>query len=77
MGVRVKTGKVAWFNHEKGIGFIEDEKNNLVLVDVSSIISKKKELSKGQLVHFDFEEDPSGELIATTVKPQHKKDLDL
>lgn len=75
MGVGVKTGKVSWFNQEKGIGFIEDDQNNLVLVDVSSISSKKKELVKGQLVRFDFEKDPSGELIATTVKPE--KGLDL
>lgn len=73
MGVSVKTGKVAWYNQEKGIGFIEDDEKNLVLVDVSSITSKNKELLKGQLVRFDFEQDPSGELIATTVKPQ--KDL--
>lgn len=74
-GGNLKTGKVSWFNQEKGIGFIEDENNNLVLVDVSSISSKKKELVKGQLVRFDFEEDPTGELIATTVKPE--KGLDL
>lgn len=74
-GGNLKTGKVSWFNQEKGIGFIEDENNNLVLVDVSSIASKKKELVKGQLVRFDFEEDPTGELIATTVKPE--KGLDL
>ncbi len=69
----MKTGKVSWFNQEKGIGFIEDDENNLVLVDISSVDSKRKELVKGQLVRFDFERDPSGELIATTVKPQ--KDL--
>lgn len=74
-GGNLKTGKVSWFNQEKGIGFIEDENNNLVLVDVSSITSKNKELVKGQLVRFDFEEDPTGELIATTVKPE--KGLDL
>lgn len=74
-GGNLKTGKVSWFNQEKGIGFIEDENNNLVLVDVSSITSKKKELVKGQLVRFDFEEDPSGELIATTVKPEKALDL--
>lgn len=75
MGVNVKTGKVSWFNQEKGIGFIEDDQNNLVLVDVSSISAKKKELIKGQLVQFDFEKDPSGELIATTVKPEKVLDL--
>ena len=74
-GGNLKTGKVSCFNQEKGIGFIEDENNNLVLVDVSSITSKNKELVKGQLVRFDFEEDPTGELIATTVKPE--KGLDL
>ena len=74
-GGNLKTGKVSWFNQEKGIGFIEDENNNLVLVDVSSITSKNKELVNGQLVRFDFEEDPTGELIATTVKPE--KGLDL
>jgi cold shock CspA family protein len=39
----MKTGKVAWFNSTKGIGFIEDENLNLVLVDISSIKSKGKD----------------------------------
>lgn len=68
----MKTGTVAWFNQDKGIGFIEDEEQNLVLVDVSAIKSKNQSLIKGQAVRFEFEEDPSGELIATTVKP-HKE----
>ncbi len=66
----MKTGKVAWFNHEKGIGFIEDENENLVLVDASVIKATIKELSKGQTVKFDVEEDPTGKLLATSVKPQ-------
>ena len=71
----MKTGKVAWFNVLKGIGFIEDESQNLVLVDASVIKAKNKELSKGQSVTFDFEEDPSGKLLATSVKPQKEHSI--
>jgi cold shock CspA family protein len=73
----MKTGKVVWFNSMKGIGFIEDENSNLVLVDVSSIQSKEKtkSLVKGQTVTFEFEEDPSGQSIATVVRPKADKQV--
>ena len=73
----MKKGKVAWFNSTKGIGFIEDEKSNLVLVDISSIQTKEKskQLFKGQIVSFEFEEDPSGQSIATIVKPHSEKQI--
>lgn len=71
----MRSGTVAWFNIEKGLGFIEDENKNLILVDASVIKSKDKELSKGQVVRFEFEEDPSGELLATSVKPGKESGL--
>ena len=73
----MKTGTVAWFNLMKGIGFIEDENSNLVLVDVTSIqtTGKSKVLLKGQVVSFEFEEDPSGQSIATVVRPQVETDI--
>lgn len=73
----MKNGKVAWFNSAKGIGFIETENSDLVLVDISSIQTKSKDKSliKGQIVSFDFERDPSGQSIATVVRPKVDKEL--
>ena len=36
---------------------------------------KSKQLFKGQIVSFEFEEDPSGQSIATIVKPHSEKQI--
>ena len=53
------TGKVKWFNAEKGYGFIEREDGGDVFVHFSAIQSEGfKTLEEGQPVTFDTEADP-------------------
>lgn len=51
----VITGKVKWFNNEKGYGFIEYKDNEDIFVHYSSILSEGyKTLVEGQYVKFDL-----------------------
>ena len=65
------TGKVKWFNAEKGYGFITNGENGEDLfVHYSSIqTSGFKSLEEGQKVSFDIETDPrnSSKLKAVNV----------
>ena len=55
------TGKVKWFNGEKGFGFIEVPGGNDVFVHFSAIQTDGfKTLDEGQKVSFDLEEGPRG-----------------
>ena len=62
------TGKVKWFNAEKGYGFIEREEGGDVFVHFSAIQADGfKTLEEGQAVEFDVVEGPRGEQAANVV----------
>ena len=64
----MKTGKVKWFNSEKGFGFIEREEGDDVFVHFSQIQQDGyKSLEQGQRVTFEITEGPKG-LQASEVK---------
>ena len=63
------TGKVKWFNAEKGYGFIEREDGGDVFVHFSAIQCEGfKTLEEGQAVEFDVVEGNRGEQAANVVK---------
>ena len=61
----MSTGKVKFFNAEKGYGFITIEEGQDVFVHYSAIeIDGYKTLEEGQEVSFDVVEGPRGEQAA-------------
>ena len=63
------TGKVKWFNAEKGYGFIEREDGGDALVHFSAIQSEGfKTLEEGQAVEFDVVQGNRGEQAANVVR---------
>ena len=63
------TGKVKWFNAEKGFGFIEVEGGSDVFVHFSAIQQEGyKSLEEGQAVEFEIVEGARGPQAANVVK---------
>ncbi|MBO8157916.1 putative cold-shock DNA-binding protein [Melghiribacillus thermohalophilus] len=63
------TGKVKWFNSEKGYGFIEVEGSNDVFVHYSAIEGDGfRTLEEGEEVSFDIEEGQKGPQAANVRK---------
>ena len=61
----IRQGRVEFFNHEKGFGFIkENESNEKYFVHVSSL---SEEIDEGNKVTFEIEQGPKG-LNAVRVK---------
>lgn len=62
------TGKVKWFNADKGFGFIEQEDGDDVFVHFSAIESEGfKSLEEGQEVEFDIVEGNRGPQASNVV----------
>ncbi|HWO76715.1 MAG TPA: cold-shock protein CspD [Bacillus sp. (in: firmicutes)] len=65
----MNTGKVKWFNSEKGFGFIEVEGGDDVFVHFSAIQGEGfKTLEEGQTVTFEIVEGNRGPQAANVVK---------
>ncbi|ABS23703.1 cold-shock protein CspD [Bacillus cytotoxicus] len=65
----MQTGKVKWFNSEKGFGFIEVEGGDDVFVHFSAIQSEGfKTLEEGQEVSFEIVEGNRGPQAANVTK---------
>ncbi|OEH85279.1 cold-shock protein [Desulfuribacillus stibiiarsenatis] len=63
------TGKVKWFNAEKGFGFIERENGDDVFVHFSAIQGDGfKTLEEGQSVQFDIVDGNRGPQAANVVR---------
>ncbi|EFM38736.1 cold shock protein CspD [Peptostreptococcaceae bacterium AS15] len=63
------TGKVKWFNAEKGFGFIEREGGDDVFVHFSAIQTDGfKTLDEGQNVEFEITDGARGPQAANVVK---------
>ena len=63
------TGKLKWFDAEKGYGFIEREDGGDVFVHFSAIQSEGfKTLEEGQAVEFDVVQGNRGEQAANVVR---------
>ena len=55
------TGRVKWFNNEKGYGFIDNSTGEDIFVHYSAIkLDGYKTLSEGQMVDFDLIETTKG-----------------
>lgn len=65
----MSTGKVKWFNAEKGYGFITDENGQDVFVHFSAIQADGfKTLDEGQEVSFDVQNSDRGPQATNVVK---------
>lgn len=63
------TGKVKWFNSEKGYGFITEDGGEDVFVHFTAIAGEGyKTLEEGQAVSFDIVEGQRGNQAANVVK---------
>lgn len=69
-GYIMSTGKVKWFNAEKGYGFITDDAGQDIFVHFSAIQQSEgfKTLDEGQAVSFDVTTGDRGPQATNVVK---------
>lgn len=68
-GKKMNTGKVKWFNAEKGYGFITSDDGTDVFVHFSAIQTDGyKSLDEGQAVSFDVTNGDRGPQASNVVK---------
>jgi CspA family cold shock protein len=64
----MQSGKVKWFNDQKGFGFIEGDGGQDIFVHHTAIISEGfRTLKEGEIVEYETEPGPKG-LKATQVR---------
>jgi len=64
------TGKVKWFNDEKGWGFIKQERGPDIFVHYSQIAGEgRRGLLEDELVEFEIKEGPKGLQAVNVVRP--------
>ena len=65
------TGKVKWFNDNKGYGFIEQESGQDVFVHYSAIQAEGfRSLKEGESVEFELVNGPKGPQAQNVIKVQ-------
>ncbi len=66
----MESGKVKWFNDNKGFGFILNENGEDVFVHFSSISGEGyRSLREGQMVQFECTKGPKGLHATSVIKP--------
>jgi CspA family cold shock protein len=69
------TGKVKWFNDNKGFGFIEQDSGQDIFVHYSEIKGDGyRTLSEGEVVEFEIKESPKGPQATGVIKVSEKKE---
>lgn len=67
--IRMATGKVKWFNAEKGYGFVTSDDGTDIFVHYSAIQGEGfKTLDEGQAVSFDVTQSDRGPQASNVVK---------